>query len=373
MKRCITGALLTIFIMATVLIPGGAHVAIDPLSLMLGGVAGYVLKDGKAQPQPVNWTQVLEQIRRDKPVTIDLVSLDASEARDNVEFTKAGDFIQIVSYQGSADFQIRLNEQDAPLQSLSKLKSINAYFYRFFITNPIGNSAVVLKVCRGIRLETADAVSNTELANRINWGVPQFDSNGQVIWADDFEDNANKWEAIGTFALSTDLAFHGSKSGKLSTAAGGLAAQISLVLPYIALSPFGWEMAFVYNTSDASEINFIIDVYDGTKYIRGEVDYLPGSTTLRYLNSDGSYTSLLTNLDLAHSGFNVMKLVIDPIKQQYVRVIINQTSHDLTGKALYSENSSDTPKLQPRFNVVIGIALTIAAYVDNCVVTQNEP
>lgn len=339
-----------------------------------------------APPSVEEWKDLLYRLSREKPSLYDIISLDASTARDNQEYVIAGDFISIERHYSTVPFFIRLNEPDFPLLDLSRHRSITAPFYRIFITNKAGNGNVVLKIGRGIRLE-AELFGVEELANRIIFNTPMtFDQRGQLLWADNFEDNINKWiqeisGASGAIALSTEEARSGAKSCKLTVGPGfDFGTQITHGFPPPIFSKFGFEYSFtvLFKTTGKVFISSGIQIGPPSylSYV-GVVEYRFAEQVFRYLNSDFEYITFATTpLDSLEHGFHTWKLVIDCASKKYVRVIIDNEVTDLSSYLLPSETKP--PTYLAILWVRAGLVTTtpgdvLSNYVDDAIITQNEP
>ncbi len=226
-----------------------------------------------------------------------------------------------------------------------------------------------------------------ELAARIAFGVPDtFDRRGNVIWADGFEDNIAKWYISGTgtghgAALSVNAAQAGAKSGELITGsdAPGNHIDITKYMPYPFLSANGFEISFTYN-ANAQFYDFHLHLYDGDNLWAAEIRLSPSSLfggELQLLTSAGSWQMIGIYELSAGSGnylFNTLKMVVNFNTKKYVRVILNNTEYDLSLEAV---RSSSYPAIAPVLIVSFSVATNAAAartiYVDNAIITQNEP
>ncbi len=72
------------------------------------------------------------------------VPLDLADARDNQVYTIYGDIIAIERTTGTLD--IRLNEVEADIINLNRVRKVYSRFWRFYVTNPaqVGLEAVLL-------------------------------------------------------------------------------------------------------------------------------------------------------------------------------------------------------------------------------------
>lgn len=218
-----------------------------------------------------------------------------------------------------------------------------------------------------------------ELAGRLG-SIDTFDRGGQVVLLDDFEDNINKWDlsltgAGSAIALSTDTAKNGAKSCKITTGDTiGDDSQMARYLGYPVSSKLGLEVSMAMH-SFASPIDITLHTDNGTTWTVGRLRFKPDADTLQYLDSAGDYQDISTNVPvyLMKQAFHTFKLVIDLETGKYVRAKVNQTTFDLSDIALHTSTF-----LVHNF---LGVIITTYArgadnydtYVDDLIITQNEP
>lgn len=218
-----------------------------------------------------------------------------------------------------------------------------------------------------------------ELAARLG-SIVTFDRRGDVVWLDDFEDNLAKWElgfGTGTAVLSAATARNGGKSAKLTTpAVTDLGATITKRLPFPALSKIGSEISVAQDDSNilflSGAIFFLLG--DGTfKY--GQWEYLPLTTTLNIFDHTAGTVSLSTSVQFADSIylFHTFKLVVDLVTGKYVRLIMDETEWDLSAYTLIGDDADGDAWMYSDFRVATKAAVAASCYVDDAIVTQNEP
>lgn len=222
-------------------------------------------------------------------------------------------------------------------------------------------------------------IDNAELAARLG-SILTFDRRGNVIWFDDFERIALMWEealaGVGAAAaISTEWARSKSTSCKLTAGIGAAGlSKIFKYFQYAILSNFGAEISF---TSNDSITYFFIDLscFTGTVGRLGAVFYYPATTTLKYMDSTGAEITLTTSLSLnaTNKVFNTIKLVIDPLNNEYKRIILNDFVFDMSGIALRSWATGTTNGLRVQCTNKSLDAANQSIYVDDFILTQNEP
>lgn len=93
--------------------------------------------------------QVIEQIKKDRIKTYQIVEFDLSTARSSVQFDIAGNYIYVLSLNGLVD--LRFNELINDKVNLIEFRVIKTPFYRFFIDH----TAQIGKTCKiAIGIET---------------------------------------------------------------------------------------------------------------------------------------------------------------------------------------------------------------------------
>ena len=218
-----------------------------------------------------------------------------------------------------------------------------------------------------------------ELAVRLG-SIVSFDRRGDVVWLDDFEDNIAKWDVsvIGggsSAALSTDRPHSGNKSAKL-TCATGTSPEVQLVkmFPYPILSGVGFEVAVCGYTSFDYLLADIV-LANGTTITTARARYNPVAQTLQYLGADGNYHTIDTGVALVtgYNLYNRIKLVSDLAAGKLNRLLYNERSYDLSAYTAYTGASSAGPYLTVVIKVVGHTGDTDVVYVDDVIVTQNEP
>lgn len=218
-----------------------------------------------------------------------------------------------------------------------------------------------------------------ELAARLG-SLNVYDRRGDQIWADSFQNGLNKWETFtaGTgsaVAIDPTTARHGGYSCKLTAAAvASASAQINAFAPYPPSTTLGIEMHSTIDP-DAERIGLQLHAFTADQQILGYIQYLHPTTTLQYLDANGTWQDLTTSLKLrARSDlFHIFKLVLNIQDQEYLRLIVDNQTYDLadiplqvTATALYNHARTTV--------IVYGDGTNPASVnVDSIILTQDEP
>ena len=112
----------------------------------------------------------------EKKAPYEVLTFGGDTARTDVEIPVSGDFIQVevsttggAFYAAKSVFELRLNEKTNPLLDLSQIRSIEASFYRLFLTNTWGKGSLTLRIAEGARIH---AVEEVQIADKIHIGCP---------------------------------------------------------------------------------------------------------------------------------------------------------------------------------------------------------
>ena len=318
------------------------------------------------------------------------IEIDLSKANTDTKYMYWGD--QIIVTQIDSEAKLRLNNYENDLIDLSVIRNINTPFKEFYITNSAHAGKLKLLLGSGGIFEATQQQINPinaygsvleigldELACR-NKGQSYRDRRGEIIWWDDFENTPQKWayQETGVGAVvghNTDYAHLGGQCMKILTSGTNL--QYSAISGYFTPPPLTRIGAEFYLYFDDPELDFllVLDGWDGSNYYNSTLRFEAADLDLSYKNQGGTYTDLDTDVNLYT---NVMewiyfKLVIDWKEKKYIRCIVGDTEYDLTGFNIRSTASANKPLL----NVTLQVSTTDNAahsmYIDDFILTQNEP
>lgn len=207
-----------------------------------------------------------------------------------------------------------------------------------------------------------------------------FDRRGDVVLLDDFQDGIRPWSSTlaGTgaaFSLSPD---HFLSCGHALSATcpsdNGFDIILQRYIPYTPHAPIGLELAFTLATYITA---FRVDlaIYDGQNLTHALLRYVHATNRLQYFDSIGAYIDLTPTITLRSDSrvFNHIKLVVDPTTPVYVRAILNHQSYPMTNILAYSTPTPTTPVLIMQATFIGTAAHNPTAYLDNVIITQDEP
>lgn len=218
-----------------------------------------------------------------------------------------------------------------------------------------------------------------ELAVRLG-SIVSFDRRGDVVWLDDFESSLNKWftsssGAGGGVSASLTYARNGQTSALLT--AGSDAAAIATMehsLPFPHLSRFGFE-ASESHPLDTDIIDYFIDLFDGSTKTEFVIRQRIVINDVQYQDENGVFVTFTTTPTILASFtfFNASKIVVDFTSKEYVRLILNNVEYDLSGIAAKESASVSRAQLIVRIRNIGREGNNDKVYVDDVIVTQNEP
>lgn len=218
-----------------------------------------------------------------------------------------------------------------------------------------------------------------ELAARLG-SIVTFDRHGWVVWMDDFEDGLGKCTIVdsGTGSASaraTDYVRSGGYSLKLTAGSDGLRKNmVYYFLPYPMVGKWGFEFSWRPD-GNLDYLDFRAQVVDGANSHVLVVRYSYTDETLSYYDADGAWVVFATDVDLVPSDphFNSWKLVVDFAETEYVRLLVNETSYDLSGYGGWEGVDVSALQMTVLLTHVGTSGKNAVLYVDDVIITQNEP
>lgn len=233
----------------------------------------------------------------------------------------------------------------------------------------------------GLKKETVFAIpiDLAELAVRLGSPVT-FDRRGDVIWLDDFENGLNKWTLGTAFAhsevyLSSAKAFRGTYACAIVTSdqLNGYTWITRSFQPAV-VGQMGTEIT--YQIVD-TEVDFDLGIshYTGSDEYGYRLKHDSSANKLYYLDSGSNWQEALANVyaTTTPTGWNTMKLVVDFAAEEYVRAVFNDQGVPLAGHTCPHTTIGTEPGLGTVIRVHGDTSTTYQAYLDNVIITQNEP
>lgn len=218
-----------------------------------------------------------------------------------------------------------------------------------------------------------------ELAARLK-SIVTFDRRGDIIWLDDFESDLSQWHIVKGHHLASAVlsALHsrsGAFSAKLSCSAVATGSiSIHRFSPFPVLSKMGFEVSFTID-SDLKYITFLFTGSTGTAQVGCGIRYYHQTGILMYYNLFAGYTQFASGITLRSNDyfFHTAKLVGDMTTGKYVRFILDNVVYDMNAYQFYWFDFIQLPYLYSLVYIKPEGLTTPVSYVDDVIMTQNEP
>jgi len=218
-----------------------------------------------------------------------------------------------------------------------------------------------------------------ELAARLG-SVDVFDRSGNVIYLDTFSQGKPQW-ADATYgsgaavSLTTERAASPPFSVKMTTGQDEeQAAVISLEIAYHHLCKMGLEYSITHHVD---QVNHVMHFYhrDGTTRYLYRILFDVSNGKIYVTHSDGAYKKFAEGLNLKSDAFvfNQVKLVVDTENNQYTRLTFNDETWLLDDYAPLATAESSVPYIEALIQIGGPAGSNLDHYVDNVIITQNEP
>jgi len=210
--------------------------------------------------------------------------------------------------------------------------------------------------------------------------IKTLDGNGDIIFFDSFEGGLSKWfQSAGAGAnyieLSPDHARGGNWALKLNLAGTAWSSvEAAATIPVAAANRFGFESSFTMHGNYYSPAWYLY-YYDLTKFYSFGVRYNASTGKLQYWTHPDTWTNFA---DVTWEVnplyyFHPVKLVIDASKLEYVKFIARGVTYDMSGKTPPWDTQTSRRAIQPRFMWTLISGEYFPSYLDDVIVTQNEP
>lgn len=219
-----------------------------------------------------------------------------------------------------------------------------------------------------------------ELAGRLG-SIVTYDRRGDVVVVDDFSAGLASWTRLQpngdeVVDLTTQRVLTGRFAVRLvNSASSAFNAGIRRNVPGAVKSRIGLEFAFGLVTTD-SRVEAELRYFDGVDEWLWSVRWNDTGDLVEVLQAGGTYATLASDviLDVGSGTFHFLKLVIDMNTKAYVRALLNRRTFDLSAYSAQDVGSSTSDRLQLTVRAEKpGGGAQRTVYVDNVVVTQNEP
>jgi len=222
-------------------------------------------------------------------------------------------------------------------------------------------------------------VDNGELAARLG-SINTYDRRGNIVFMEDFEGALFNWQINNNGAgagsvLAAAYSRTGSQAAQL-TAGSGLNGYTTIwkYWPLPVSTQIGLECSF---TTHASLDRFVaeISIYDGVTLHATTCGCSVSADEIYFNTGPVGVESCITNLGLYNSDYNfhTMKFAFDYSTDYWMRILFDNYSYDASAWPIHTELSAITPRMYIGLWAVCEIVANPVIYVDDVILTQNEP
>jgi len=218
-----------------------------------------------------------------------------------------------------------------------------------------------------------------ELAARLG-SIVTFNREGNMIFWDNFESTPLKWITWGagpnfTVGYTSEVAFFGGQCVKLVTSSqnnGGAG-----IIRYLLLqqdTKIGVEIAFAPENNE--QTFYILLAHDTGSYSKQAwIRFNCDTQTLALQDENVNWIEIATGLNfrMNKNTFHILKLVIDLKAGKYERILFDREEYNISEYGMRTWNSGYSKAFYTRINNVTNTTEAKTLYLDNFILTQNEP
>lgn len=218
-----------------------------------------------------------------------------------------------------------------------------------------------------------------ELAVRLS-SIVGYDRRGDVVDLDDFEDTILTWNTpatgIGYVRLDSTHSKSGSQAVQLHTDVGGVAqAEIAKYFSRFGVERLGVEFSF---SEMPVGCDFLMGIsrWNGVLGYRAVLWFDQTTTTLFIQGIPAVGWVPVVNFGFLRTGEQLwypIKVVADFVNNLYVRVLFGDTEYDMSTIALPTYGDAGGNYTLAVFTLVNTVGANHDIWVDDFILTQNEP
>ena len=210
--------------------------------------------------------------------------------------------------------------------------------------------------------------------------INTLDGKGDILFYDSFESGISKWHqtsGVGDnyIILSPGHARSGNWSLKLHLAGGAWDhTEAAITMPVDQPGRFGFESNFTIRLDSFRPV-WNLYYYDIANYYMFAVRYNPATHKLQYhapLDVWTNFADVTWEVSPLHY-WHPVKLVIDATRLEYVKFIARGIEYDLTGYTTSVDVLDSRRAIQPRFRWQNAAGASYHGYLDDVIITTNEP
>lgn len=288
------------------------------------------------------------------------------------------DWTQLIQLMGQYDSTPTLVAVDANGNIIAIMKGEYAGTLKTLATDADGRLLAVLTDPEDIA-GVFRQMGLAELSARFD-PIFAYDRRGDIVWWDDFESGFTKWEtdivASGAaLEISAESSFRNAYSLKMTAGSDGMSdVGMAKDVAFTVLGKFGMVAAFTL-ASQTTKVTLGLYIFDGTAQWQGRVHYDSANSKITYQDDAGVEQDLATGVVLYEDDkcYHPLKFVVDGAAHEYMRLLLAGTEYDMSGLGLRTVADASAPRLALRVYHTGTAGQTPKIYLDNIVVTQNEP
>lgn len=218
-----------------------------------------------------------------------------------------------------------------------------------------------------------------EAAARLG-SINVYDRRGWTVWMDDFEAPNSSWMAAFVLpgvspVLATTASWMGVQSMYFSSAIGFGQSELAKWCPLLRLGRMGVEFWVRGYTRTPGYFRCLIDIYDGVNQTRAEVRVDFEASTVSIVTPLGTFVidTGAFPAAVAMMPFVPIKVVVDMDTDMYTRLLVGSSEYDISMNALVNIGVTTDRIIRAYFNLQGGPAAATYTWLDNFILTQNEP
>ena len=207
-----------------------------------------------------------------------------------------------------------------------------------------------------------------------------FDRRGFTIWQDDFESPVirwSQWNGNGGLApiVSSAYFYSGVQSALLQCGAQvDSYSQLSRNFSLIRRGKIGAEIWVQRQIINPAFFSLVVRLLDGTNFTRADLRYYPTNGTI-WIDTPLGLVQVATAITMynATQYFLPIKLVVDMDTDRYTRLIVGPQEIDLSAHELVQVGATALKTVIVYLSLYGVVGGATSLYLDNFILTQNEP
>jgi len=218
-----------------------------------------------------------------------------------------------------------------------------------------------------------------ELAARLG-SIATFNREGNIVFWDDFEHTPLKWTTDtsnpnSTVGLSDKEVLSGGQCVELVTGIHlGYETGIERTFPCFTTGKQGMEIGF---SNELKEYRFYVEVFirEVTHYYRVRVRINFGLGKIELWADDSQWHEIATGIELTDTKnlFHYFKVVVDTGERRYTRIMLDRNEYNVEEYNMLKYVGATGESFEIKYYIRNYISTVCKMYLDNFILTQNEP